>query len=136
MRGARGRHWRCCVRRTAGASGSAEYDLDSKRQVPHGVGQALSGRRARASRQHKPYSIRLLRADITKHSRLPPVALDRLQDPNIERLCERAVGWQRDGILLRLECRIDQLDRGCELRVDDPGEQRLVVDEGVESMRA
>src|SRR5271155_4944095 len=74
----------------------------------------------------------LLRADITKHRRLPPVALDRLENSDIERFFQRAAVWQRKGIFLRLECRIDQLDRGRELRVDDPGEQWLVVDEGVE----
>ena len=49
-RAAHGRHCNCA---TAGAIGPCEYGLHSRRHVPHGIGQALSGRGAGASRHRR-----------------------------------------------------------------------------------
>src|SRR5579885_3664398 len=50
-RGARERAQRRCVRRTVGRP--RRHDLDCRRHVPHGVGQALSRRSAGSSRQRR-----------------------------------------------------------------------------------
>src|SRR5580692_1322926 len=75
-------------------------------------------------------------AEIARSGLLPPVAMDGGENGHADGFSQRAVDRHREGIFLRLECRLDQLDRGREVLPNNPSEQRLVIDEGIEPVRA
>src|ERR1700675_2398428 len=69
--------------------------------------------------------------EIARGGLFPPIAMDGGENGHADGFSQRAVDRHREGIFLRLECRLDQFNRGREVLPDDPSEQRLVIDEGV-----
>src|SRR5262245_15387907 len=71
-------------------------------------------------------------ADEAELGLLPPLVADRLEDRDVDRLPVAAAGWHGHAIALRVEDGVEHLHAGRELSRHDPGEERLVVDEGVD----
>src|ERR1700686_5032329 len=75
-------------------------------------------------------------AEIVRGGLLPPIAVDGSENGDADGFSQRAVDRHREGVFLRLECPLHQLDRVREVLPDDPSEQRLVIDEGIQLARA
>ena len=74
----------------------------------------------------------LIRTQIMEDRSVPPFALDSREHGDVERLAKRAVGRKSDGVDLGIEAGVQHLERAVEVLIHRPGEQRFVVDEGVD----
>jgi len=73
-----------------------------------------------------------LLTQIPKQGLLPPIAVDFLEDGDVERLPKLALRLERHRIILWVEIHTEHVNGRGEVLEDCPGEQRFVIDEGSE----